>query len=130
MAITSSYSNVGATATVGNVAVPVPAVATIDQLGSVVTPGGSATVAIAAGHTANTVVSASPGRLCRVLITTAGTATTVSIFDNATTNSGTIIGIFPGTATAGTVFDFEMPAVNGITVGGASTNPAMTISYY
>lgn len=65
-----------------------------------------------------------------MLITVVGTATTVSIYDNATTNSGTTIGIFPGNAAVGTVYDFELPAVNGITVGGASTNPAMTVSFY
>ena len=108
----------------------VNATVTVDVNGNVATPGGSATVAVAASKSANTVVKASAGRLCRVLVTTAGTATTVSIFDNATTNSGTIIGMFPGTATAGTVYDFEMPAVSGITVGGASTNPAITVSFY
>lgn len=110
----------------------VPAMVLVDLNGGVLIPAGATTgtVAIAASKTGNTVVKASAGRLCRVLITAAGTATTVSIFDNATTNSGTIIGIFPGNSAAGTVYDFELPASNGITVGGASTNPAMTISYY
>jgi hypothetical protein len=107
----------------------VNAAVTVDTNGLVLVPGGTGTVAIAASKTANTVVKASVGRLCRVLVTTVGTSTTVSIFDNATTNSGTVIGIFPGTAVAGTVYDFEMPAVNGITVGGASTNPALTVSF-
>lgn len=88
-----------------------------------------AAVAIPAGTTANTAVKTSMGRLCRVLVTTAGTATTVSIYDNGAGVGGTIIGLFPGTAAAGTVYDFQMPARYGITVGGASTNPAMTISY-
>lgn len=102
----------------------------VDLNGNVAIPGGSATTAIAASKSANTVVKAAAGRLCRVLVTTAGTVTTVSIFDNATTNSGTIIGTFPGAATAGTTYDFEMPAANGITVGGSATNPAITVSYY
>lgn len=108
----------------------VPASVQVDLNGTAVIPGGSATVAIAASKAAVTVVKASAGRLCRLLVTTAGTATTVSIYDNASAASGTIIGIFPGNAVAGTSYDFEMPAINGITVGGASTNPAMTISYY
>lgn len=110
----------------------VPAVVQVDLNGAVLIPAGATTgtVAIAASHAGNTVVKAAAGRLCRVLITVAGTATTVSIFDNATTNTGTTIGIFPGNTAIGTVYDFEMPAVNGITVGGASTNPGVTVSYY
>ena len=110
-------------------ATAVPAMVLVDTNGLVLVPGGTATVSIAANTSTNTVVKASRGRLCRVLVTTAGTATTVSIFDNATTNSGTIIGTFPGNAPAGTVYDFEMPAVNGITVGGLATNPAITVSF-
>ena len=127
MVLTPTYS---AQHAVGVGSSGVPATVQVDTNGTVIVPNGSATVAIAASKSTVTVVKASTGRLCRVLVTTAGTATTVSIFDNASAASGTIIGIFPGTAVAGTVYDFEMPAVNGITVGGAATNPAMTISYY
>lgn len=128
MALTPGFTNYGATTAAGSV--NVQAMALVDALGNVVTPGGSSTVAIAALKTANTVIKASAGRLCRVLVTAAGTATTVSVFDNATTNSGTVIGIFPGTASVGTVYDFELPAANGITVGGLVTNPGLTVSFY
>lgn len=91
--------------------------------------GGSSTIAIAAGTVANTVVKAAPGRLCRVLLTTAAATAAIQIFDNATTNSGTVIGYIPLNATVGSIFDFQFPAANGITVGGAASNAAMTVSY-
>jgi predicted secreted protein len=91
--------------------------------------GGVSTVAITAGTVANTVVKATPGRLCRVLVTSVAGAAVTSIFDNATTNSGTVLAAIPASAAIGTVTSFEMPAAAGITVGGASTNPAMTISF-
>lgn len=112
----------------------VPAFVLVDLNGNVAASGGTSTVAAAAGTSANTVVKASAGRLCRVLITAVATGTaTLSIYDNAGTNSGTVIGAIPfttSTPAVGTVFDFEMPAISGITVGGASTNPGITVSYY
>jgi len=108
----------------------VPATVLVDNNGTIIVPRGFATAAVAASKSTVTVVKASAGRLCRVLVTVAGTATTVSVYDNASAASGTVIGIFPGNSAAGTVYDFEMPAANGVTVGGAATNPAMTISFY
>lgn len=93
--------------------------------------GGSTTASVAAGTVVNTVIKNSAGRLCRVLVTTVGTgAVAVNIYDNATTTSGTIIGSFPITAPVGSVYDFSIPAANGITVGGSATAPGMTISFY
>jgi hypothetical protein len=87
----------------------------------------TATVAAGAG---NTVVSANGGRLCRVLVTTAGTgAGNVPIYDNATTNSGTIIGQIPATIAVNTYYTFDMPAANGITVANVANGPALTVSY-
>ena len=78
--------------------------------------GGSATTSIASAA-ANTVVKASAGRLCRALVTTAGAGTgNVLIYDNASTNSGTVIGIIPATIAIGTYYTFDMQAANGITV--------------
>lgn len=91
--------------------------------------GGSTTVAVAAGTAANTVVKAAPGRLVRVLVTATGT-NPAQIFDNASTAAGTVIGALPASPAIGTVIYCEMPAVNGITVGGNAANPAMTISYF
>lgn len=108
----------------------VPAVVQVDLNGNVVSPGGgSATVAIAAAKSAVTVVKASAGRLCRVLVQTAVATNAVLVYDNATAASGTVIGVIPVGAAVGS-YDFEMPASNGITVGGNATNPAMTVSFY
>lgn len=86
------------------------------------------TTTIAAATVANTVIKAAPGRLFTILVNVAGTAQ-LSIFDNATTNSGTIIGTVPANAAAGSIFSGAGPAANGITVGGNALNPGVTISW-
>jgi hypothetical protein len=90
--------------------------------------GGSSTITVAAGA-GTTVLKASAGRLVQVLVTTAGT-TSLTIYDNASTGSGTIIGITPPTTTVGQVIVFNTPAVNGITAVGAAGSPAVTASIY
>lgn len=107
----------------------VPAVVQVDLNGNITSSGGAATVAVAAGTTGATVVKSSPGRLCRVLITVTGTGS-VTVYDNASAASGTVIGITPSAPAVGTTYDFEMPAINGITVAGSSTLPGITVSYY
>lgn len=99
------------------------------QGASLTSQGGVSTVAIAAAVTTDTVVKASAGRLCRVLVTAAGGAAVTNIYDNASGHTGTIIGILPVSVAVGTTVDFQMPAANGITVQGVSTNPGMTISF-
>lgn len=94
-----------------------------------VSSGGTSTMAIPAGTVTNTVIKGTAGRLCRILVTSLAGAAVTTIYDNATTNSGTIIGYIVAATVAGTMFDFQLPATNGITVGGAATNPAMTVSY-
>lgn len=91
--------------------------------------GGRASVALAAGVTANTVVRASGGRLARVLVTATGT-NQMNIFDNASNPTGTIIGLVPANAAVGTILDCQAPAANGITVAGNSNNPGVTIFFY
>ena len=83
--------------------------------------------AIAAGVV---VIKGSPGRLCRVLVTTALSATAVIIYDNATAGSGTVVGYIPASSAIGTILDFEMPCNNGITIAQASglTTGSLTIS--
>lgn len=99
------------------------------QGAQLVSQGGVSTVAIAAGTTGDTVVKASAGRLCRVLVLTTAGAAVTNIYDNASGHTGTIIGILVASVAAGTTVDFQMPATNGITVQGAATNPGMTISF-
>jgi hypothetical protein len=93
-----------------------------------VTDGGTTATAVAAGTATDTVIKASVGRLCRILVTTAGT-NAMMIYDNATAGSGKIIGATEANAVAGTVVNAQMPADNGITVDGHANNPAVTISF-
>jgi len=99
-----------------------------DTMGeALVSTGGLVTTSVPA-NASNVVVKAAPGRLCRLLVTATG-VTAMVIYDNATTNSGTIIGALPASAAIGGVYDFEMPAAAGITIAGSATNPAVTISW-
>lgn len=102
-----------------------------DDVGRLLSPanGGNHTGTVATGA-ANTVISAAPGRLCRVLVTTAGTGSgSVLIYDNATTNSGTVVGVIPATIAIGTYYTFDMPVANGITVTNVLSGPVLTVSY-
>jgi hypothetical protein len=93
-----------------------------------VSTGGLVTTAFAAGTSANTVIKATAGRLCNIVVTTLGTAA-LSIYDNASTNSGTILMQIPASAAAGTIYQLNMPAANGITVAGVANSPGLTISW-
>ena len=95
---------------------------------SYVTDGGSSIKAVAAGTSGDTVVKATPGRICRILITTTGT-NPMQVFDNASAGSGTIIACLPASPTVGTTYVFGLPASAGITVKGHASNPGVTISY-
>jgi hypothetical protein len=91
--------------------------------------GGKATGTVATGA-ANTVIKNAAGVLCNVLVTTAGSGSgNVSIYDNASTNSGTVIGQIPATVSVNTFYTFNMPAANGITVANVASGPVLTISY-
>jgi hypothetical protein len=90
---------------------------------------GNKNVAIASGHAADTIVSAVPGMLARVLVTAQNTHQ-MTIYDNDTAPSGTIIGIIPANqAVDGKPFVCKAPAANGICVEGNSNNPGVTIFY-
>lgn len=100
----------------------------VDGFGFSLASGGDFRFPIAAGATGPQVVKASPGRLARVVLAAANGAAAIRVFDNATAASGTVIGVIPASAAAGT-FDFQMPARAGITVSGAATNPAMAVGF-
>jgi hypothetical protein len=100
---------------------------------AIVSTGGKWTYAVTAASIAAGVVlvKVAPGRLCKVLVTTALSATAVIIYDNASAGSGTVIGYVPASATIGTVYDFQMPANNGIVIGQAAglSTGGLTISF-
>jgi len=89
---------------------------------------GKQTTAVPAGSSADVVIKASAGRLGKLLVTTAAAAAIV-IYDNASGHTGTVIGYVAASAVAGTVVDFDMPAVNGITFAGIASSPAFTVSW-
>ncbi len=95
------------------------------------TSGGTTATPVAVGTVGNTVIKAAAGRLCRIAITAAAGTTTgnTTIYDNATTNSGTVLAVVPNNTAVGTFVDVQMPAANGITVNGSANSPAMTISF-
>ena len=93
-----------------------------------VTTGGALTASVPATN-GNTVIKNSAGRLCKIMVTTAGSAASL-IYDNASTNSGTVIGYIPASATIGTIIDFSMPAANGITAACTTSTAVFTVSYY
>lgn len=88
---------------------------------------GHTNFAIAAGETDNTILSDSGGMLASILVTEVGTADLV-VYDNATTASGTIIGLVPANAPQG-LYNFHTPAQVGITVKGDTDAPGVTIFY-
>ena len=67
------------------------------------------------------------GRLCRVVITTAGTSA-FTVFDN-TAASGSVLFVSPAITSAGTVFDLALPAQIGITISNAASGPAIAVSF-
>jgi hypothetical protein len=98
------------------------------------TTDGDTTAAIAGTVTANTIVKAGSGTLAKVLVTSVNGNAAINIYDaNGPTSgsvTGTIIGVVAASAAAGTIYSLGMPFENGLTVGGASTNGALTISFH
>lgn len=87
-----------------------------------------------ATQTANTAgdnpIKASPGTLWSATVTTLGTAA-LSIYDNATTHTGTILLTIPASAPVGSIYQWNsgQPAANGITSNGVLNCPAVTFAY-
>jgi hypothetical protein len=96
------------------------------QIGEMLIGFGQFSAAIPTGANTKT-LKTGIGRLCRVSITTAGTAS-FSIFDN-TTGSGTALFIGPATTSQGQIIDIMMPAQLGITVVNQASGPAFTVSF-
>jgi hypothetical protein len=93
---------------------------------TLVSTGGQYRTFIASGSSTTT-IKAGIGRLCRVSITTSGTAS-FSVFDN-TSGSGTVLFVSPATTTAGQVFDIHLPAQVGLTVVNVVSGPAFCVSF-
>ncbi|MFJ8309812.1 MULTISPECIES: hypothetical protein [unclassified Streptomyces] len=105
-----------------------PVFTPVDGNGFSLSAGGDLSVSIAAGATGPQVVKTGPGRLGRIVLAAANGAAAITVYDSATVASGPVIGVVPASAAAG-VYDFQLPARSGITVGGASTSPALVVGY-
>lgn len=82
------------------------------------------------GTAGSAVIKAGPGRLISALVTTAGTGTdNLTIYDNASAASGTILAVVAGGGTVGAVLNFSMPAVNGIYASNVASGPAVTLGW-
>ena len=88
-----------------------------------VSDGGTAYVVIAAAKGTNTVVSATPGRLCAVVVTATGT-NSMQIQDN-----GVTVAAIPASPGVGTRWPFQIECGHDITVVGNAANPGVTVTY-
>lgn len=98
------------------------------------TDDGDSTATVAAGTTGNTVVKTGSGALAKILVTSTNGAAAINIYDaNGPASgavTGVIIGVVPASAAVGSIYNLGMPFENGLTVAGAATNAALTISYH
>lgn len=83
---------------------------------------------VAAAAAANTIISGGPAVLSKVVVTTAG-AGTATVYDNATTNAGTVLLPIPGAAPVGTVYTIDGMTRLGITVANTGTGPGLTVYF-
>ena|SRR6266705_3329158 len=83
---------------------------------------------IAAGTVGNTIIKGTPGTFYGILVTGVAVGTP-QVFDNAVTNTGTIVGTLAASAPLGLQGFMQqgVQCANGIVVGGGATNPAMTV---
>lgn len=78
----------------------------------------------------NTVLKGAAGVIATVVVTTTGAgAGNVQIFDNATTNSGTVLFAFPANAAAGTSYLVFGYAKNGMTAQNVASGPVFTVHF-
>jgi hypothetical protein len=88
--------------------------------------GGQFSAFIASGASTTT-LKTGKARVCRVSITTAGTAS-FTVFDN-TTGSGLVLFTSPAITVVGTVYDLSLPAEVGITIVNQASGAAFAVSY-
>jgi hypothetical protein len=89
-------------------------------------PQQDATVAIAAGVSA-AAVRTGPGRLRKIVVTAAGTAST-TFYDDPAAAQGTVLFVTPAAPALGTIFDVNLPAAKGIWAVGITGSAALTVS--
>ncbi|WP_343743372.1 hypothetical protein [Herbaspirillum huttiense] len=82
---------------------------------------------------AATVVKATPGRACRLIVQTAPSAGAITVNDTTTTGAAAaanqIFTIAFGSAPAGTIFNLDFPCASGIVISSVGTGGVVAISY-
>ena len=86
--------------------------------------GGNKNIAL----TATGAAKAAAGRLNKIIVTTVLGAGAITIYDNASAASGTVLFVIPAATAAGSIFSLDLPAVNGIYASFASTGTIL-VSY-
>lgn len=98
-----------------------------NQIGEALVGSGGQFRAFIASGSSTTTIKSGIGRVCRISITTAGTAA-FTIFDN-TTASGNAVFVSPTSTSVGQVIDLSFPVETGITVVNVASGPAFAISF-
>jgi len=62
----------------------------------------------------NQVIKARAGRLAKVIVYLNTTSGTLTVYDNPSAASGTVLFVSPSTPTSGTIYDVDMPARTGM----------------
>jgi hypothetical protein len=70
--------------------------------------------------TGTAAVKTAPGRLHKIVVTTT-TSAAVTVYDNATAASGTVLFAVPSSAPVGSAYAVDLPALNGIYASFAGT---------
>jgi hypothetical protein len=90
-------------------------------------------VGVVAAGAGTTTIKAAAGRVCRVVITTAGTSGNLSLYDGGA--SGTLLAVIPGTTAnatvglLGTSLTLNMPFYTSLVAVGAANSPGVSLSY-
>lgn len=88
---------------------------------------GASTTVVNAGTSSDTVIKAAPGTFCGMVVTSSA-AGTPTIWDNASGHTGTPVAIAPASTIGGVpVPSIGVTCLNGITLQGSASNPAVTI---
>ena len=82
----------------------------------------------AANTAGNVIVKGSPGLLVGAIVTATGTVG-LSVFDNASTNAGTLLLVIPANPTVGQLFPVNGWAKVGIVSAGVVNCPAVTFFF-
>lgn len=76
-----------------------------------------------------TVIKNAPGRLMKVIVTTVTASAALTFYDSTSAASGTALLVVPAAAAAGTVYDVNLPAVNGVVAASSGATGNVTVAW-